>query len=49
MVEFVTLNDLGNFLNNLIRGFDDILFMVFVMMIVFNIGIYLKYLITGVR
>lgn len=49
MVEAVTLNEVGTFLNLLIRGFDDYLFMAFVMMIVFNICFFIKYLITGVR
>lgn len=49
MIEAVTLNEVGNFLNLLIRGFDDYLYMAFVIMIVFNICIFIKYLITGVR
>ena len=49
MIQAVSLNEVGNFLNSLVRGFDDYLYMAFVMMIVFNIAIFLKYLVSGAR
>jgi hypothetical protein len=49
MVESVTLDDLGVFLNVLVRGFDDYIFFAFVLMAVFNIMIFMKYLVSGYR
>ena len=45
----VTINDVGIFLNLIIRAYDDYLFIAFVMMIVFNIGIFIKYIVSGTR
>ena len=49
MIQSVSLNEVGNFLDLIVRGFDDYLYLAFVMMIVFNIAIFLKYLVSGVR
>lgn len=49
MVEAVSLNELGNFLNLLVNGFDSYIFIAFVMMLTFNIVLFFKYLLSGVR
>lgn len=49
MVESVSLSEVGNFLNLLLRGVDDYIILAFVMMITFNIAIFFKYIISGAR
>lgn len=49
MVEAVTLSEVGNFLNLLVRGFDDYIFVAFVLMLSFNIMIFIKYIVSGAR
>lgn len=49
MIQSVTLDELGTFLNVLIRGFDDYIYFAFVLMIVFNIMVFVKYIISGTR
>lgn len=49
MTEAVSLNEMGNFLNLIIRGFDDYIFLAFAMMIFFNVAIFTKYILSGSR
>lgn len=49
VIQSATLEEMGNFLNILIRGFDDYMFMAFVMMFVFNIAVFMKYILSGVK
>ncbi|HER2159112.1 TPA: hypothetical protein VJS59_001587 [Streptococcus pyogenes] len=49
MIQPVSLNELGNFLNLIIHGFDDYIFITFTLMIVFSIAMFMKTLVSGSR
>lgn len=49
MIQPVSLNELGNFLNLIIHAYDDYVFLTFTLMIVFSIATFMKYLVSGSR
>lgn len=49
MIESMSLNELGNFLNMIIHSYDDYLFIAFTLMIVFNIAVFFKFIVSGSR
>lgn len=49
MIQSVSLNELGNLLNMIIHSYDDYLFVAFTLMIVFNIAVFFKYILSGAR
>lgn len=49
MVQAVSLLELGDFLNLIVSAWDDYLYFAFVLMITFNIVMFIKHLVVGGR
>lgn len=46
-MDYVTLADIGNFLNNLFTGFESFIFFGFVLLIVNSVSLYVLTLLSG--